>query len=416
MALEVLYVVNSGLASPTGGGRTRIIAAAKQSLKAGFSVRIVCFFRPQDVLTSFARLSAGRVSLQSETGCPAILIPRLPMTRIPAVQKLNDLYCGLMVALLSWLYGVRVIHGHGLRPTIFALKTRELNKNLKVVADVHGAATEEYLYARKLTHRDGVALELERQEALMLRESDWLIFVSNAMREFYERKFGSTFQNYSIIPCAAESDFEIASNRRQSLREEFGLEGKLVYCYVGDCESYQLPDVMCRLFEDLRREYPESFFLIFSHHRKKFIEHLDKAEVPQGSYQVLSVEHTRIFDLLQMADIGLMLRDDSAVNRVASPVKFGEYCLCGVPIISSDSIGDASRLIVDHKLGAIVATTELSKPLHNTDLKNFIADVLENRAEYAERCAAFARKNYRWDAYRQEFNRIYTFESRSLLT
>lgn len=408
MPTRVLYVVNSSLASPTGGGRTRVIAAAKQSIKTGVSVRIVCFFRPQDALFSFRLLSSGRAALQSESGCPAHLIPRLPLTRISVVQKLNDFYCGMMVALLCWRYSVKVIHGHGLRPTIFALTAGTVKRNLKVVADVHGAATEEYLYARKLRRRDQTALELEKQEALMLRESDWLIFVSDAMREYFEEKFGLKLRNYSIIPCAAESDFEIDDGRRETLRKEIGLAEKLIFCYVGDCESYQLPEVMCRMFEEMRREFPNSFFLIFSHHRKKFIEHLEAAAIPSANYQVISVEHTGIFDLLQMADIGLMLRDDSPVNRVASPVKFGEYCLCGVPIISSDSIGDASKLITTHKLGAIIAASELSSPLLGAGIKNFVADVQGNRAEYAERCATFARTHYRWDNYGAELSNIYS--------
>src|SRR5215468_6214493 len=149
VTIQVLYVVNSGLASPTGGGRTRVIASAKQSLKAGFSVRIVCFFRPQDALFRFSLLYAGHAALESETGCEAHLIPRLSLTRISWIQKLNALYCGLVVALICRLYGVKVIHGHGLRPTIFALAARRIKKDLKVVADVHGATTEEYLYIRK---------------------------------------------------------------------------------------------------------------------------------------------------------------------------------------------------------------------------------------------------------------------------
>jgi glycosyltransferase involved in cell wall biosynthesis len=405
MKTEILYVVNSSLASATGGGRTRVIAAAKHSRKAGFSVRIVCFFRPQ---LRFGLLSAGRAALQSESGCEAHLIPRLPLTRISWVGRLNDLYCGLMVALLCWRYGVEVIHGHGMRTVIFALEARRLKRNLKVVADVHGAAAEEYLYARELARHDRTAMDLEKQEEVMLRMSDWLIFVSRAMLEFYEKKSGLRFRNYSVIPCVAESDFETNNDRRGALREEFGLTGKLVFCYVGDCESYQLPDVMCRMFEETRQLFPDSFFLIFSHHRKKFIEHLEKARVPPANYRVIAVEHSRIFDLLQMADIGLMLRDDSVVNRVASPVKFGEYLQCGVPVISSDSVGDASRLIADHKLGAIIAASELSKPLLNSGVKRFIADALEKRVEYSERCATFVRTHYRWDAYCQELGKIYS--------
>jgi hypothetical protein len=77
-------------------------------------------------------------------------------------------------------------------------------------------------------------------------------------------------------------------------------------------------------------------------------------------------------------------------------------------VISSDSVGDASRLIADHKLGAIIAASELSKPLLNSGVKRFIADALDKRVEYSERCATFARTHYRWDAYCRELGKIYS--------
>ena len=61
-----------------------------------------------------------------------------------------------------------------------------------------------------------------------------------------------------------------------------------------------------------------------------------------------------MFRFLAAADYGLLLRQSSTVNRVACPVKFGEYLACGVRPILTPGIGDQSRLAQDEDLGVVV--------------------------------------------------------------
>lgn len=401
---KVLYVVNSSLATPTGGGRTRVIAAAKQATEHGFNVVILCVFPPQQLLLRFFALLAGKAALTRESGCRVHYFPTLPLTRVGWLRWLNNWYGGWIVRLLCWRHNIEVVHGHGLRATTFALLARRIKGHLRIVADVHGATTEEYLYERKLTRHDAFAYELEQEESRMLRESNWLIFVSHGMQKFYEEKLQMRFTNFSVIPCATESNFAPEMTRRNLLRQENGLNDRLVFCYVGACESYQLPETMCRLFRQVHQQFPAAFFLIFSHHRAAFLQELTASGISPEDYRVMSVPHDRIFDLLQMADIGLLLRDKSIVNRVASPTKFAEYCLCGVPLIATDGIGDVSDLVRQHQLGLIANIERLRV---DDELQQFIGDVKTNRAEYAARGVAFARQYFSWTIYGGELARIY---------
>jgi len=59
-----------------------------------------------------------------------------------------------------------------------------------------------------------------------------------------------------------------------------------------------------------------------------------------------------------MADFGLLFRKDEVVNRVASPTKFSEYALCGLPIIISDNIGDFSDYIRSSGYGYVIRDTD----------------------------------------------------------
>jgi hypothetical protein len=60
-----------------------------------------------------------------------------------------------------------------------------------------------------------------------------------------------------------------------------------------------------------------------------------------GDASVLSAPLEGVNRLLNAADFGLLLRRDTPVNRVASPTKFSEYCLTGLPVVMTDVVQSA---------------------------------------------------------------------------
>ena len=78
-----------------------------------------------------------------------------------------------------------------------------------------------------------------------------------------------------------------------------------------------------------------------------------------------------------MGDVGLLLRDDLPVNRVASPTKFAEYCLCGLPVLTTPYVGDFSEYVRQFSLGYQV---DLSNLQADKALLTFLQNVHERRA------------------------------------
>ena len=39
-----------------------------------------------------------------------------------------------------------------------------------------------------------------------------------------------------------------------------------------------------------------------------------------------------------VADFAILIRSDRSLNHVASPTKFGEYCLTGLPVITNNTV------------------------------------------------------------------------------
>ena len=100
-------------------------------------------------------------------------------------------------------------------------------------------------------------------------------------------------------------------------------------------------------------------------------------------------------EYLAAADLGLLLRDQTTLNRVASPVKFGEYLASGTPVIMTPQIGDFSSLVARKGLGTIIDLD------HSDDeLRRAIAGWLSESSshETAVRCIQYAREALCWSA------------------
>jgi len=59
-------------------------------------------------------------------------------------------------------------------------------------------------------------------------------------------------------------------------------------------------------------------------------------------FAVYSCGLREVNSYLNAADIGVMLRDNCLINKVASPVKFAEYSMSGLMVISNDAVDQVS--------------------------------------------------------------------------
>lgn len=408
---RILYVVNSSLSSPTGGGRTRIVSAANEVSKYGFEVISLCFFPPIECVLRLGKLVTGKRSLNEELGCGSkvFYFPRLTFTRFGWISTLNEWFCGVFIFVVCLFYNIRVIHCHGVDSSTYALKARRIRNSHKIVADIHGVAAEEYLYERRISEYNTLARRLMKSELLVLKHADRLVFVSEAMRAHYAKKYQIRDDRVVVIPCATKTAGKELNSSRSIMRSKYDLHDKLVFCYIGSGEAYQLPKQMCSYFKTATSVFQNAFLLILSHHREIFERYLCETGVDPVDYRIEAVPHIEVFDILQVGDIGFLLRDDSIVNRVSSPTKFAEYCLSGVPVITTEWVGDISHIVRDRNLGTIV---DLDDPELSDENVRFIQDVVNNRRRYSDKCSRFAIDEFSWETFGEHLSRVYAIVSR----
>ena len=74
-----------------------------------------------------------------------------------------------------------------------------------------------------------------------------------------------------------------------------------------------------------------------------------------GSVMNNYVSHDSVKNYLLGCDYGFLIREETKTNNVASPVKFGEYLICGLKILISNNIGDYSKLVHNRNLGHVIS-------------------------------------------------------------
>lgn len=400
--LNLLFLSSTGLSSLSGGGWTRIAGEAKIAKKAGLSIKLLCFV-PIHVLLFKPRFAfSARSNLIVQSGCSVIFIPLLPFGRFKHIYTINTILGQAFVFLVSFWHNVSCIHIHGVGNFPYVWFSKLVLK-VKVIVDVHGAIVEEYKYENKLIDKK-IFSRLENVERKALCGADKVVFVSKSMFHYYYEKFGVDFKKSLIIPCATSLGSDISLTKRNFIRNQLDLEGKFVLCYLGSCESYQMPFEMCKLFLLISKHFSSAHFLVISGHKKLFEKYINDLGISPEQYTIFSVDHEKVFEILPAADVGFLLRRDSIVNRVASPTKFAEYLLCGVPVLTTTFVGDFSHMVEKFNIGLTVGT--ISNNVESS-LIRFLMDVQKNRELYFYRCSSFAKNNLLWDSYKGQIVKLY---------
>ncbi len=147
-----------------------------------------------------------------------------------------------------------------------------------------------------------------------------------------------------VIPCcASEQTFFFSSSLRLKGRERMGIApDQLVVAFVGSINYYQCFHEAVDLFHGVVGHNARAVFLVITPDQEEARNAL--LTLSNENYRLYSAEINQVNEYLNAADFAVFLRERNAVNDVASPVKFAEYCLAGLPVIMTDAVDQAVSL------------------------------------------------------------------------
>lgn len=235
---------------------------------------------------------------------------------------------------------------------------KRLSPRLAVVYDSRGASADEHRHASGGTGPAAEALYarmLQRQND-MIDLSDRTFCVSRKLKEYHLEKNPRLAEGkLLVVPgCADERLFRFDPAERERMRRELGLGDRRVLLYSGALDkAWQMPEQVLRLAGQLFRDLERFFFMCLTPHAE-LAERMAEAEaIPAARRWIGYVPYDRLPGFLAAADMGLLLREDIPLNRVASPTKFAEYVMAGLPVLISGQVGDFSGFIRESGAGIV---------------------------------------------------------------
>lgn len=388
MKPRILFLASSSQEHPAAGGRTRIVSEIRYGLAGDYEIVLLCMVRPSKLRNR--QFYKARESLQNITNSRVIYCPALPSFGTAWLHWVSRRLQAWSTAFIASRFSVCGIHAHGLSAACVAQMARRNGFGGWVLFDVHGASPEEYLHATQRPDRNWLT-KLEADEKSVLQDADQVFFVSRQMQHFYASKYGISPKRSAVVPCATSARVNLDPQLRSELRTKLGVQSNLVFVYSGSWRKYQMVQETVTFFSEIRKRIANAFFLILTGQVEEFRRSVQAQGLNPADYTIMSLPHDEVFQVLQAADVGFLLRDDSVVNRVASPTKFAEYCICGLPVLLTRYVGDYSGEAEEHQLGFVLEQLEFTDALGC-----FLKDVQNRREVYAMRCHKYARTCLTW--------------------
>ena len=255
------------------------------------------------------------------------------------------------------------IHARGHEAARIVLPLKRIFGKVRVLFDVRGDLSSEIAFRSKSQENETANGSLQvalREQDLMekdaLDRSDHISCVSSKLRDHLLAKHALTKSDrFHVFPSAGDADrFKPDRCARDRTRERLGLVERLVLLYSGGVGAWHETDRLLDAFEMMRVVDPSAFFLFLTPFGAEIEPKFLSRGVPRTDYSVLAVPHAQIHDYVNAADFGILLRRRHALNAAASPTKFSEYVLTGLPVLISDGIGDASEFVAVHNAGILV--------------------------------------------------------------
>lgn len=169
-------------------------------------------------------------------------------------------------------------------------------------------------------------------EKWALKHALFVFFVSNTLKEHYEKKYGLNFDGrFYIMPCSNEELHKTSFFAKEKYLDN-------VFCYAGSTSVWQCFEETIALYKKIEEKHPDSKLLLLVKDRETALACIRKYNVQ--NYEIDFVPVSKLPDVLKTVKFGFVLRKPSVVNSVATPTKILTYLANGlIPIYSASLEG-----------------------------------------------------------------------------
>ncbi|MEZ4722079.1 MAG: hypothetical protein R2813_09420 [Flavobacteriales bacterium] len=306
-------------------------------------VRLVAFLSVKELLRSDARSKIRHLSPN------AIVLPAFPGLK-------NFEWTAIILFFVCLFTGERIAICRNAFCTKMALRVKKFGLLKKVALDGRSALSAE-IGEYDLFPVDYLRDNIARIEGQAVNESDFRVAVSHHLVNYWIEKYNYQQGVEAVIPCTLDSkNFPekafLLSPDVGKIKQELGIKPTdIVLVYSGSVAPWQSFALIEKALTPLLDKDGRVKVLFLSR------ENEDNTRF-QKKYKdrvfIKWVEHKHVISYLNCCDYGILLREQSDTNKVASPVKFAEYLYAGLPVLISENLGDFSQYVQVNDCGQMI--------------------------------------------------------------
>ncbi len=283
---------------------------------------------------------------------------------LPALPKAKYWqFTSLIFLLVCILTGERKVIARNVIAAKIALFSKKAGVVKKVILDGRGAIAAEWNEYKVVPDEQMKKLIYEQEKTAVL-ESDFRIAVSSRLITYWNNSYGYKSEKHVVIPCTLNTGFRASSFSEDELLQERKLTGfeadDIIMVYSGSTAGWQSFNTLGNLLGTVLQK-DKRFKLLFLSGEDENIAGMKKKFPSQVKSKW--VKHHEVQKVLAACDYGILFRENSVTNQVASPTKFAEYLSAGLPVIISENLGDYSDFTKRHNCGMVINANDAINPV-----------------------------------------------------
>ncbi len=353
MRARALYVCYFGLREPLV--QTQVLPYLRELVAGGIGMSLLTFEPHLKERWDAESIAGWRRRLRDE----GIEWHRMAYHKRPSPPAtVYDIFAGAWrAAAIARRENIAVFHGRShVGAAIGALAKRLTGGRL--IFDIRGFLAEEYADSGNW-RADGLLYRLTKMaERWLCRTADGFVVLTERARETIFPE-GTAGRPLEVIPCCVDHQRFAATGKvdRDAIRGELGLDGRLVFVYVGALGGYYLIPETAELLAAAREEDARVYALVLTQSSPvPMSDALTRLGFSNDDYRVIHASPDEVPRYLRAADVALSLIRPSYARRAMSPTKFAEYLAAGLPVIASSGIGDLDAHIEQARTGVLLRT------------------------------------------------------------
>lgn len=270
--------------------------------------------------------------------------------------------------------------------TWMALRMRERGLTKKVCFDGRGAYAAEWEEYR-IIDDDALIAQFRPLENEAVNTSDFRLAVSNALVAHWRERYDYKGDAHVVVPCTLGKDVATASHTNVTssavetshvtlLTPHFS-EAPVRLVYSGSTAGWQSFELLNGLLRQALDAQPNMHVLFLS---KRDANNSALETAYPGRVEVKWLDHAQVAQALATCDYGIMVRERTITNQVASPTKFAEYLGNGLRVVTNEDLGDFSGLVRNEDLGIVLRDGEplpLLTPVDGRERERLIRFAME---------------------------------------